>query len=218
MVLPPREIRYSRSSSFAHRSCPANDRFLSGADSPIADPRYLANGLFALTGRTFTPVLSSSNSKTSPARTPSALRMARGTVIRPFDVIFACFSNAPALPGNDLQFCPARSVSIRVDQCKFSDSSTSSDPQCFRGFSPRLRVSAFEILIGRVSSVLSVLISGKVFALRCHFLRHQRPVINPQQQCRQHADGDHRPPHFFRLMRDLAKVVDQLPAKPSGDQ
>jgi hypothetical protein len=59
-------------------------------------PRYLANGLFALTGRTLTPVLSFSNSNTSPARTPSALRMAIGTVIRPFDVIFACFTKCPA--------------------------------------------------------------------------------------------------------------------------
>jgi hypothetical protein len=56
-------------------------------------PRYLANGLFALTARTLTPLLSSSNSNTSPARTPSALRVARGTVIRPFDVIFAWLSN-----------------------------------------------------------------------------------------------------------------------------
>src|ERR1700739_218942 len=55
-------------------------------------PRYLANGLFVLTGRTLTPVLSSSKSNTSPARTPRALRMARGTVICPLDVIFACFS------------------------------------------------------------------------------------------------------------------------------
>src|ERR1051326_4107851 len=53
-------------------------------------PRYLANGLFVLTGRTLMPVLSSSNTNRSPARIPSALRTARGTVIRPFDVIFAC--------------------------------------------------------------------------------------------------------------------------------
>jgi hypothetical protein len=57
-------------------------------------PLYLADGLFALTGHTLTPDLSSSNTNTSPARTPSALRMARGTVIRPFDVIFARFFNA----------------------------------------------------------------------------------------------------------------------------
>ena len=31
----------ARPSSFAHRSCPANDRFLPRADSPVADPTIL---------------------------------------------------------------------------------------------------------------------------------------------------------------------------------
>ena len=54
-------------------------------------PRYLANGLSARTGRTRMPSSPASNNSMSPARTPSARRMASGTVIWPFAVIFACF-------------------------------------------------------------------------------------------------------------------------------
>ncbi len=57
-------------------------------------PRYFANGLLVLTGRTRTPPLSVSNNKASPGRTPRARRTASGTVICPFVVIFACFSKA----------------------------------------------------------------------------------------------------------------------------
>jgi hypothetical protein len=71
----------------------------------------LANGLFALTGRTLMPVLSSSNSNTSPAHTPSALRLATGTVIRPFNVIFALFAKCTAS-----RFRPCPISVIRIDQ------------------------------------------------------------------------------------------------------
>jgi hypothetical protein len=58
-------------------------------------PRYFANGLLALTGRTLMPILSSSNSNTSPGRTPSAFRTASGTVIWPFCCDLRLFIQCP---------------------------------------------------------------------------------------------------------------------------
>ena len=153
-------------------------------------PRYLVNGLFALIGRTLTPVLSSSNSSTSPARTPSDLRMARGTVIRPFDVIFALFLQAPSLPIPLFQRFFSAPPSLSVVRFWFALSDQRH---------PRKSVVVFS-------------------ALRCSLFRHQHPVVNPQQQRGQHADGDHRPPHLFRLVCNLAKVMDQLSSKPSSNQ
>jgi hypothetical protein len=73
-----------RSSSLAHCSRPANDRFLAGADSPIAGPTVLGKRAFCPYRTHSYAGLSSSNSNTSPTLTPSAFRMA----------IFACFSTA----------------------------------------------------------------------------------------------------------------------------
>ena len=60
-------------------------------------PRYFSKGLPARTGRTRIPELSLSNSKLSPALTPKARRMSRGTVICPLLVIRACFCKASLL-------------------------------------------------------------------------------------------------------------------------
>src|SRR5258707_12460581 len=54
--------------------------------------------------------------------------------------------------------------------------------------------------------------------LRRRFFRHQGFVIDPQQQRAQHAHSDYRPPHLFRLVRNLAEMVNQLPSEPSRDQ
>ncbi len=54
-------------------------------------PRYLANGLSILTGRTRTPLSSLSKISRSPERTPSMRRISCGTVICPLLVILTCF-------------------------------------------------------------------------------------------------------------------------------
>src|SRR5208283_1670524 len=56
-------------------------------------PRYLANGLSILTGRTRTLSSPLSKINPSPDRTPSARRISWGTVICPLLVILACLCN-----------------------------------------------------------------------------------------------------------------------------
>lgn len=78
-------------------------------------PRYLANGLPVLTGRTRTPFLSLSNNSVSPGWTPSTFRIACGTVIWPLVVIFACFSTSLP-PISLLQYTPPYFVPIAAIQ------------------------------------------------------------------------------------------------------